>query len=100
MPQCIVNKCKEDLDIEEKDIQLMGKILNNIVERKGGQELFLTIFRSDDKKEYHLLVPFYHSVLIESCYYLKGKRCSVGVRTYSSPQECRYKLLWTLACRM
>ena len=100
MQECIVSKGVEELVIEEKDIQLTGKILKNIVEMKGGQELFLTIFQSDDGKQYRLLVPSNHAVLIESCYFFKGKRCSVGVRIYSSPWEDRYKLLWTLKCNV
>jgi len=100
MPKYIENKAIGELVIEEKNIQLMGKILNNIVETKGGQQIFLTIYQSDDGKTYHLLVPFHHSVLIESCYYLKGKKCSTGVRIYSSPRENRYKLLWTLESKV
>ena len=98
MPKCIVNKAAEELMIEEKEIQLMGKILNNIVKTKGDENLFFTIFQSDLGEDYHLLVPFHHSVLINSCYYLKEKRCSIGVKIYSSPWEDRYKLLWALEC--
>ena len=100
MLQSIVNKDVEELVIEEKEIQLMGKILNNVVETKRGEELFFTIFQGDNGREYHLLVPAHHAVLIDSCYYLKGKRCSVGVRVYSSPWEDRYKLLWTLESKV
>lgn len=96
MPKCIVDEATEEIVIEEKEIQLTGKILNNIVETREDQELFLTMFQSDEGRDYHLLVPFHHSALIESCYCLKGKRCSVGVRVYSSPWEYRYKLLWVL----
>ena len=100
MPKCIVVETTEELVIEEKEIQLTGKIINNIVEIKGDQQIFLTIFQNDEGEEYHLLVPSHHQMLIKSCYYLKDKKCFVGVRRYSSPWEDRYKLLWTLKCKV
>ena len=99
MSKCIVGKATEGLEIEEKDIQLTGKILNNVIETKGGQKFFLTIFQNDEGRKYHVLVLYHQSLLIDSCYYLKGKRCSIGVRMYSSPWENRYKLLWALECK-
>ena len=97
MPKCIERMLTTEVIIEENDIQLIGKIVNNIKKNKGVQEFFITIFYSDNGENYLLLVPSNHPILIESCFHLENKRCYIGVRKYSSPWENRYKLLWTLA---